>query len=58
MPKDAQQEIQNYVESHGYKLEDLADDYKQRMLFNIEFLLDWSENYKYRPSKVARRSLF
>lgn len=58
MPKDAQQEIQKYVESHGYTLQGLADDYKQRVIFNIMFLLDWARNYEYRPSKVARRSLF
>lgn len=58
MPKDAQQEIQKYVESHGYTLQGLADDYKQRVIFNIKFLLDWARNYEYRPSKVVRRPLF
>lgn len=58
MPKEAQQEIQKYVESHGYTLQGLADDYKQRVIFNIKFLLDWARNYEYRPSKVTRRSLF
>lgn len=58
MPKEAQQEIQKYVESHGYTLQGLADDYKQRVIFNIKFLLDWARNYEYRPSKVARRPLF
>lgn len=58
MPKEAQKEIQSYVESHGYTMTGLADDYKQRILFNIEYLLDWAKNYKYRPSTVTRRSLF
>lgn len=58
MPKEAQKEIQRYVESHGYTMTGLADDYKQRILFNIQFLLEWSRNYQYRPSTVTKRSLF
>lgn len=58
MPKEAQREIQNYVESHGYTMQGLADDYKQRILFNIQYLLTWAREYKCRPSTVTRRSLF
>lgn len=58
MPKEAQREIQQYVESHGYNMTALAEDYKQRILFNIQYLLDWARNYKYRPSTVTKRSLF
>lgn len=58
MPKDAQQEIQKYIESHGYTMESIAEDYKQRMLFNIQYLLNWATNYKYRPSLVRRKYLF
>jgi len=58
MPKAAQQEIQQYVESHGYTLEGLAHDYKQRIIFNIQYLLEWARNYKYKPSSVKRRTLF
>ena len=58
MPKAAQQEIQNYVESHGYNMKELAEDYKQRILFNIEFLTDWARNYEYIPSTVKRKTLF
>lgn len=58
MPKEAQKEIQRYVESHGYTMTGLADDYKQRILFNIQFLLEWAQNYKYKPSSITRRSLF
>jgi len=58
MPKDAQQEIQNYVESHGYTMERLEDDYKYRIVFNIQYLLEWAKNYKYVPSDVRRRPLF
>lgn len=58
MPKEAQQEIQRYVESHGHTMTGLADDYKQRVLFNIQYLLEWAKNYKYKPSAVKRKSLF
>ena len=58
MPKEAQREIQSYVESHGYTMTGLADDYKQRILFNIQYLLEWARTYKYRPSTVSKRSLF
>jgi hypothetical protein len=58
MPKEAQQEIQKYAESHGYTMSGLADDYKQRIIFNIQYLLDWAKNYKYTPTTVKRRTLF
>jgi hypothetical protein len=58
MPKDAQLEIQQYVESLGYSLPELAEDYKQRVIFNIQFLLNWAENYKYTPCTVSRKTLF
>lgn len=58
MPKAAQQEIQQYVESKGYDMARLADEYTDRIRFNIDYLLDWAKNYKYTPSTVKRRSLF
>lgn len=58
MPKAAYMEIQSHVEALGYTMEGLATDYKQRIIFNIQFLLEWSKNYKYRPSDVRRRPLF
>lgn len=58
MPKAAQQEIQSYVESKGFTMEGLANEYTDRIRFNIEYLLEWARNYKYKPSSVRRRSLF
>ena len=57
MPKAAQQEIQKYVESKGFTMEDLSSNYVERIRFNIEYLLDWARNYRYNPSSVKRRSL-
>lgn len=58
MPKAAQQEIQKYVESKGYDMKSLAEDYSQRIKLNIDFLLDWAKNYKCNPSSIRRRTLF
>ena len=58
MPKDAQQAIQNYVEQVGYTMEGLEHDYKQRIIFNIQYLLQWSRNYVYSTSSIQRHSLF
>lgn len=58
MPKEAQKEIQRYVESHGYTMQSLSDDYRQRVIFNIQYLLEWAQNYEYRPASARRRPLF
>lgn len=58
MPKAAQQKIQAYVQSRGYKMESLAEDYRDRIRLNIDYLLDWARNYKYTPSTTHRRTLF
>ena len=58
MPKAAQDEIQKYVETHGFDMKGLSEDYKQRIIFNIMYLSEWSKNYQYQPSKVIRKSLF
>ena len=58
MPKAAQKEIEDYVLSHGYTLEGLADDYKQRIEFNIKYLNEWSHNYELKYSSVTRTKLF
>lgn len=58
MPKEAQKQIQKYVESKGYSMESLATEYIDRIRFNIDYLLDWAKNYRYNPSSVRRRSLF
>ena len=58
MPKEAQQEIQRYVESKGYDMQKLATDYTERIKLNIDYLLDWAKNYRCKPSTVKRRTLF
>lgn len=58
MPKAAQEEIQQYVESHGFDINELATDYKQRILFNVMYLSEWAKNYEYTPSRIIRKTLF
>lgn len=58
MPKAAQQEIQKYVESKGYTMDQLSTDYVYRIKLNIDYLLEWAKNYRYNPSSVRRRTLF
>lgn len=57
MPKAAQREIQVYAESKGYDFARLGTEYTERIRFNIDYLLDWAQNYRYKPSMVRRRSL-
>ena len=57
MPKAAQHEIQAYVESKGYDMSKLGTQYTERIRFNIDFLLDWAKNYRYKPVLVRQRSL-
>lgn len=58
MPEQAQKEVKRYVKEHGFTMEELAADYKQRIKFNIVYLNEWAENYEYKPSKVLRKALF
>lgn len=58
MPKAAQNEIEDYVMGHGYTMEELENDYKQRIIFNIQFLSEWAKNYQHAPVKIHKRSLF
>lgn len=43
---------------YGFSIEELAESAYNRMLYNIKFLLDWCENYKYKPPKVNKNKLF
>lgn len=58
LPKKFKKELEKYVESFGFTLTELKDEYKKRMLFNIRYLLDWADNYEYKPQKVTQNKLF
>lgn len=58
MPKEAQKELSNYVQSFGFNLAELGEDYKCRMVFNIKYLQDWSLNYKLNRKTHRKKKLF
>jgi hypothetical protein len=58
LPKPVLEELKNHVESKGFTLEELGSDYKQRMVWNILFLKEWADNYKYQPVNVGQAKLF
>lgn len=58
LPKAELAELESYVEHMGFNLEELGTDYKKRIEFNVRFLKDWAENYKYRPVEVHQSKLF
>ena len=58
-PDHIKEELEKEVGAFGYTLEQLATDYKSRLKFNIDVMLDWAENYQYRgPKKFVSRRLF
>lgn len=58
LPKAELEKLKQHVEEKGFNLETLGTDYKQRMLWNIEFLTEWAKNYQYKPKTVNQRKLF
>lgn len=58
MPKGKQDYITNYVESRGFKLEDLASNYKYREYFNIEYMEEWAKSYVYKGGDTKTNLLF
>ena len=58
-PLDLQNKIRDEVESFGYNLEDLTENYRSRLKFNVDYFLRWTETYEHKPHKhMKRRKLF
>ena len=53
-------EFTKYVEANNYKINELSNDYKQRIYWNIDYLGNWSNNtYKYKgPKSFKQNRLF
>ena len=45
-PKEVQQEIEKYVQSLGFTLEEISSDYKPRTLVNIMYLKSFQDSHK------------
>jgi len=57
--KKAQEAVINEIESYGYTLEQVSNDYKARLKFNIDVMYEWAQNYEYKgPKKFVSRKLF
>lgn len=47
----------NYVEKSGYNINELSNDYKKRIYWNIDYLGDWSDNtYEYKGTKSFKQN--
>lgn len=49
LDKDTQKKIDKYIHKQGFAVEEAMHDYKVRMKLNINYLMDFMENYKYTP---------
>ena len=51
--------FKDYIEKEGFKLEELQQNYWMRANFNIKYLQEWAENYKYKGlTQFRTRRLF
>ena len=53
-----QEWILDHVDKYGILMEDLETDYKARELFNVMYVLEWSENYQFKGTRRYQRRLF
>ena len=44
-PSEAKEFIQTEVAKLGYTLEELCEDYKARLIYNIDVMQQWADNY-------------
>ena len=49
--------IEEEIVRKGYTDEELRDDYTKRLLFNIDYFIEWAENYQYKPSTYQKKKL-
>ena len=57
--EEAKRTIIEEIESYGYTIEEVCNNYKARLKFNIDTMYDWAQNYQYRgPETFTSRKLF
>lgn len=49
--------VEEEIEKRGYTLEGLMNEYKDRLKWNIDFLVDWYDDYEYQPKKTNQNRL-
>lgn len=59
MPKEALDSVLPTIKKYGYSFEDLCSDYKLRLRYNIDIMLNWEKHYTYKgPEKFISQGLF
>lgn len=58
MGTDATVTLTEYLNSIGLTLEEVASDYKKRMLANLKYLKNWADNYEFKGSSIYSKKLF
>lgn len=59
LPKEAIDEVIIMAEKYGYSFQELCADYKKRLRYNIDVLLNWESNYVYKgPKQFISNRLF
>ncbi len=59
LPKELYDKVIEEIESRGYTLEQLAEDYKVRHIWNCNYYKDWADNFTYKPlKKPVKKALF
>lgn len=56
MPKEALDSILPAIEKYGYNYKELCSDYKLRLQYNIDVMLNWERNYTYKGPKTFKSS--
>lgn len=57
-PVLARDKILSYIKDKGFTLDQIQEDYAARMLVNAMYLKNWADNYVYKGTKPAKKSLF
>lgn len=50
--------LDSITNKYGFTLDELASDISKRTIYNMRYLLEWAENYEYKPSKIKQNKLF
>jgi hypothetical protein len=50
--------IKQYVESKGFTIEELCNDYNPRLLLNALFMKEFQDSHIYKPKPIKKRRLF
>ena len=52
-----QTEVIEELTKYGFTLNEVINDYKRRLIWNVQYFKEWADNYSYKPSEIVRNSL-